>query len=272
MFSRQLHESLDACRPGSDDLAHPELTEARAELEKDAALRKQFARIEQFDRGVAAAMHDVPLPEGLRERLLAKLADDVASVTSPEVVSVDAPGIPPSVAPRRRFLMATAGALALAACAMIAVAIRWNDGGEDWRPGPVAGIAAQSFDDYASRFEGAKTGEAPSYPLSQHVVHDRRPARIDVRDLAGCSGVAYRVQSRQRVPGVLFVLNPRSKLQGFPARPPGSPQANTGGHISACWREGNRLYILAYAGAAKDYRGFLSPTGPVAMLRQDFVY
>ncbi len=64
MDSLPLHELLDACRPGSDDLAQPEMAAVRAELEANPTARRHAGRVEQFDRNVAAALHDVPLPEG----------------------------------------------------------------------------------------------------------------------------------------------------------------------------------------------------------------
>lgn len=265
MDPHQYRELLDACRPGSDDLAQPDMAVARAALEENPALRRQAARMEQFDRAVASAMHDVSVPEGLKERLLAKLAkaavDAPAAVVSENsVLSAHAAG-----GRRRRLLLATMGTLAaLAACAAVAVAIRWNTAGEDWQPAAVAGAAAPSFDEYALRADGWSAGVAPAYPLGQFLVANRQLLHRSV-DVAGCSGAAYRVKSRQGVLGVLFVLNPRASLKGFPARPPGTPQVDTGGRVAVCWKEQNLLYVLVYEGGAKDYHGFLRQTGPTAL-------
>src|SRR5262245_45448960 len=70
-IGNQLREQLDACRPGKGDLALPELAAAAQALQRDPVAAKEFARSQQFDRQVAAALHDVTLPPGLADRLLA---------------------------------------------------------------------------------------------------------------------------------------------------------------------------------------------------------
>jgi len=270
MDSRPLHELLDACRPGSDDLAQPEMAKARAELETNATARRHAARVEQFDRHVAAALHDVPLPEGLRERLLAKLAANATpaevSAKVDSVIGVGGEAIPSAHAAggrRRRFVLATMGALAaLAACALIAVSL--SSGDAHWGPVTVAEAAAPTLEEYVLRIKAPNAGELPAYPLSQFVLAGRQPPRFKVGNIAGCSGVAYRLQSRQGVPGVLFVLKPWASLEGFPSRP-ATPQVDTAGRIAVSWAEQGRLYVLVFNGTTKDYPGFLRQSGPIAM-------
>ncbi len=270
MDSLPLHELLDACRPGSDDLAQPEMAAVRAELETNATARRHAARVEQFDRNVAAALHDVPLPAGLRERLLAKLAENA---TPAEIAAADAAAI--SVAHeeipsahaaggrRRRFVLATMGALAaLAACALVAVSM--YTGEENWGPAVIAEAAAPTLEYYTLRIKAPNAGELPAYPLSQFVLAGRQPPRFKVGNIAGCSGVAYRLQSRQGVPGVLFVLKPWASVEGFPLRP-ATPQVDTAGRIAVSWAEQGRLYVLVFNGTTKDYPGFLRQSGPIAM-------
>src|SRR5688572_10680083 len=100
-------EQIDACRPGSDDLALPALAELAGAVESDRALADVFARSQRFDRAVSAAMHDVPLPAGLLERLEAKVAEaagaDVAELTG----EVSLPAAPARFS--RRFVLTSAG-------------------------------------------------------------------------------------------------------------------------------------------------------------------
>lgn len=270
MDSRPLHELLDACRPGSDDLAQPEMAAARAELETNPTARRHAARVEQFDRNVAAALHDVPLPAGLRERLLAKLGENAPSA---EIAAKDASAvgvadeeIPSAYAAgdrRRRFVLATMGALvALAACALVAVSIYSGD--ENWGPAVIAEAAAPTLEEYTLRIKAPNAGELPAYPLSQFVLAGRQPPRFKVGNIAGCSGIAYMLKSRGGVPGVLFVLKPWGSVQDFPSRP-ATPQFDTAGRIAVSWAEQGRVYVLVFNGTSKDYPGFLRGSGTMAM-------
>jgi hypothetical protein len=73
-MDHRILERLDAVRPGSNDLALPELAGAGDALRRDAELAGEFERRQEWDRRVAAAMHDVPVPAGLKTRLTSRLA------------------------------------------------------------------------------------------------------------------------------------------------------------------------------------------------------
>jgi hypothetical protein len=79
----ELREQIDACRAGSDDLHLPELAglaqavghDGAAENTADeTAIAREFDRSQRFDRSVVSALHDVSVPAGLLERLLAQTA------------------------------------------------------------------------------------------------------------------------------------------------------------------------------------------------------
>jgi hypothetical protein len=67
-------EALDACRAGHDDLHDADLAALAARLAEDADLRDRLARVQRLDVRLAEAIDDVPVPEGLAERLLVALA------------------------------------------------------------------------------------------------------------------------------------------------------------------------------------------------------
>ena len=77
----QLREQIDACRPGSRELAAPELAELSQAMANNADVAAEFARSQAFDGAVARALVDVPVPEGLVDRLLAAAAN--ASAVEP---------------------------------------------------------------------------------------------------------------------------------------------------------------------------------------------
>lgn len=75
MDRRTALERLDAVRPGSDDLSDPEMAGVRDALAGDDELRSEFDHLREWDRGLAAAMHGAPVPAGLKDRLLTRLAE-----------------------------------------------------------------------------------------------------------------------------------------------------------------------------------------------------
>ncbi len=272
MERSNLRESLDACRPGSADLAHSELADARAELDADAGLRRRVRRAEQFDRSVAGAMQDVAVPAGLQERLLAALG----SALPAESAAVDAAPRPDTAAPsdgkvdtRRRAPMLVGSAfLALATGLLVTLTVRWFFGGDEWAPRSITDAAVQKFAaEYDPRQPQGWTQHAQqskSNPLSRQLVHDQQPPQRSVSKVAGCSGTAYRLRSRQGAFATLLVLVPRATLNGFPTKPPRSPQSDTAGCAASSWCENDRLYVLVVSGGAEEYRTFLRRPSLVA--------
>ena len=74
MDEPRIHEAIDACRPGGDDLQLPELQPLAARIQEDAELRERFEQLQALDRAIGREFCDVEVPDGLEERLLAKLA------------------------------------------------------------------------------------------------------------------------------------------------------------------------------------------------------
>jgi hypothetical protein len=260
MDPRELHERLDACRPGSDDLAQPELAAVRAELQRDAGLRRRANKSEQFDRAVAASMQDVTVPLGLKERLLASLIDPPA--VAQETILTE----PVAVNPRRRIQRRTiiAGLIAAAACVALVVMLPWNESAEPWGALQIADRAVAEFEKFDPALpDGWDAGKAPR---SAFIPLDRNPQQRVV-EVAGCKGVAYRVFSRQQVVGALLLLRPSESLKSFPTRPHAVPQVNTSGRVASCWAENKQVYVLVFKGNASDYKAFLKATGPVALRR-----
>lgn len=65
---------MDACRADSNDLSLPEVADLAEALRNDPALQSEWACRQRSDRVVGAAMHDVSVPAGLAERILAAAA------------------------------------------------------------------------------------------------------------------------------------------------------------------------------------------------------
>jgi hypothetical protein len=112
-ISRQIREQIDACRPGSNDLALPELAELAIAVKQDRAVAAELERSQQFDRAASAALAEQPVPAGLMERLLKATAENQPTPAAPADAET-----PPSRWTRRRVLWAAGS---LAAAALVAV-------------------------------------------------------------------------------------------------------------------------------------------------------
>jgi len=69
MNENEIKRLLRAARPNGQDVADADV--ARAEQAADAALRAQLEEERAFDRAFAAKLCEVPVPDGLKDRLLA---------------------------------------------------------------------------------------------------------------------------------------------------------------------------------------------------------
>lgn len=233
-----------------------------------------------FDERLAAALDDVAVPAGLRERLLDRLrlpdrpclpagasdpapavpADPVPAIPAapapapllpqPVAQSVPAAVEPASVPFSRRLRVGRRWWLAAAAAAAgLALAGRW------WlladrADGDVAQLAAAWQQRLTSTWQSTKT--LPSgFRVPQSVaVAPRRWQALD--RLAGVRGVAWDLSRPGFARAVLFVA--RMTSAGLPNSPPAAPQSTTGGQTIAGWQSGGLVYLLVVEGDVKDYR------------------
>jgi hypothetical protein len=68
-------ELLESCRPGRNDLAEPEMADAVRALAEDPQLRAAFDRLQRQDLLLSRAFQQVEVPDGLEQRLLARLVE-----------------------------------------------------------------------------------------------------------------------------------------------------------------------------------------------------
>src|SRR5262245_65951838 len=112
---QRLREQIDSCRPGSDDLTLPELSELRQAAEHDRAVAQSRWHSHQFDKAVAAALQDVPVPAGLLDRVLASqtanLVERAAAQQAPPA-PLAVPVAAPSFFWSRRWAIALGSSLA----------------------------------------------------------------------------------------------------------------------------------------------------------------
>lgn len=242
MSNQNLREQIDACRADSDDLRAPEMGELAAAVQHDPQIARELEKAQQMDRSLRAAIHDVAVPAGMLERLLAATASDMPPQPVDAPVELAAPRRP--VLGRR--IMATVAAVA--AVALVAVSIN-----AFLAPLPRV-ISATELAERAERWwvqsfpaSGWTTALATA-PFKTHpvdsLVRGKPNAWRAVSTADDSQVIAYRLSPPGQPQAMLFVV--RSSAQYSVAAPPGHTalSASRGMKIVA-WQNAGCLYVLA---------------------------
>lgn len=235
-------EAIEACRPGSDDVADPALAYLADQLATDPQLADLYQRLQQVDGRLAAGFRDVPVPDGLEQRLLDHLAaarrSEAAEAEQSEETPADEPAVPASPRPKyysRRWLLAGSGLLTAAAAIWIAVLIGVHRP-VDYTPSDVRDIAIHSFkEDWDGKQwpeggqELTQTSQPSELPLSRYVLP---PSRVQMRcrqvTFLERRAVAYDMKNLAGRPATLYVV--KCTVDGLQrTSPPLSPSHDTGG-------------------------------------------
>jgi hypothetical protein len=222
------------------------------------------------DEKLATALHEVPVPEGLAERLLERLAAEPTWQSEELIAENERLAIPRSsfLTPRwsRRWLLAGSGLLAIAGAFLIALGIGLTRG-DSLSEAFVLDEAIRSFDMRTDQV-GHLVAERPApagYPFSFAVLQVRgvrwRPF-VDAGFL-GHKGLVYDLPAPTGTKAILYVVD-AGRSEGFSAAPARRP-FTTGGCSASAWQENGLLYVLVVQGDPATYRAFLNlPHGPVA--------
>lgn len=257
----RLWEAIEACRPGSDDLADPGMADLAAELDRNPRLNALFQRLQKLDVAVAGAIQDVPLTPGLADRVLSAVAaQEALQAPSPDRRQPAARRRPNRARP---WFVGLAGAMA----AMLLVGLGLLQRSRfDENAGSVL-EAAVDFFAHDAQAPGLLLSTTPppwGFAPSRHVRLTPRTCWRRVSDLLGVGGVAYEIGVGPGAPrATLYVV--RRSVAGLPDQPPASPQYGTAHCWTAAWQEGQVLYVLVVAGERRDYERLLNmPLGPLA--------
>ena len=232
-------EALEVCRPGDGDpsdpvLADPDLVELRR-------------RIQGTDDVIAAVMQDVPIPDGLAERLIERLE---ASRPQPRRIS-------------RRWAVAGGSLLAVAAGLLVAALIGIGRA----TPYDESIVLAEAIEFFNNEPEAkglllSENRPPTSYPFSRDVLQVSGISWRKIDGFLGRKGIAYDLPGQGGSFATLYVVN--SKLSCLSGVPPRNARGNTGGVLTSAWQDGDLLYVLVVRGDRRSYRSFLAPLGPVA--------
>jgi hypothetical protein len=265
-------DALEACRPYRDDLADPVMAEAAAELANNAELDAFARRLERLDARVADAFHDVPVPDGLAERIQRRLAEAQAAsppqpcpeaeqdFASEPIATIADQG--PRVS--RRWLMVGAAGITAAAAMLTAALIHLGRPDVD-RP-PMLEVAMQFFendwDDTARSKPIADVHPDRDYPLSPYVLQGEWVRWRSVSEFLGRRGAAYELTRPGGPRATLYVV--KYPLVGLPSQPSLEPALSTHNRSTSAWQSNSVLYVLVVEGGPRTYRSFLNlPSGPL---------
>lgn len=252
-YDEQLMAALDALR-NREELALPEFAELARHLEQHPEEASQVDRALEFDRRVSSALHEVPVPAGLAEQVLARLAtanfgspanfeslgpsplagviggtldraiDEAgAPIVAESVVAaaVDrSAAAPTSERPWSRLQLSRRSLSILAGIAALAAVLLWGvwPTGELDRDG-IALEANSAFTDLAElNADGRPLGNADraaGFPYSEQLKRFAEVRWQPIERFVGRRGVAFQLRSPAGVLGTLFVV----KLQGVVRAP-----------------------------------------------------
>lgn len=239
MEQDRILEQIDACRSGHNDLELPEMSQLAQRLEEDGELRQRYRRAMEFDAALGEAMHDVPVPDGLAERLLVKLEDAQAQAVPQEL---------PTQRTSRRALWTSL----LTAAVVLAVAFGF------WKYYSVPSEIDQAqIHDLALKQFPSELGATSLNRLPGP--GDLSPSGVNLRLIQGWSqttfayrnAVAYHLKAPNGKRAILFVTPTTGRPHvpnWLPVSPVVSQSALVTGKVCTAWASGNRLFVLVVEG------------------------
>lgn len=249
--------ALDACRADHRDEELPEVSAAIA-AHPPRLVERARRRLQQADRAIAAAMEQVPVPEGLGERILANLAHQPPPACAAES---DEPG-PTSARPRpwsmvRLRCVSRRKVLAVAVPGMVAVLVLTLVFRPRHEPLDAAQIDQFARDFYATDDHDAglvHTAPPRQFPPDVRLAAPMQGWRRLAHGFFGVPTVAYELVTHRRARATLYVVDSRSlTLTGIGPSP--TPVA-TGGIAIGAWQSGDKLYVLVVQGSARQFESY----------------
>lgn len=252
--NEQLLEAMESCRPDSDDLRDPNMADLARKIASSRDLRQHFERLQQADLAMKAAFQDVPVPEGLADRLLQRLA--AARAAEAQTTEPEAPTPAPKRISRRGLLVA-AGALSTAAAVLVAILLGFKTPQSN-SPSSILEDAAQYFAADSSQ-DGHWLAETPAPedgPFSRDVLQLPQIRWRSIDKFLGGAGVAYDLPpGPDGARATLYAT--RQTVTGLPAMPPATPAWDSGCSAGA-WQDGDTLYVLVVEGDTRAYQSYLN--------------
>jgi hypothetical protein len=260
-------EALEVLRPGHNDLAdpdlaHPILAQAAQAIDEDPRLAARLARIAHTDEQLASVFPEVPVPAGLEERLLARLATSEPLTGDAEQPTLSSRFV------KSRLLWASVAAVA----ASIAVAIYlWP---QVVQPDPMSpsSLLSQAIAHFNSEVGVSGTSVAEQSPpaefaASSDVRHVTTARWRKIEDFVGSPAVAYDLTGGPGEVATLYVARRKLAKLEMVTLPTPQPWLATGGVSATCWQDVDMLYVLVVEGGQEQYDAFVRQPGSTIAIR-----
>lgn len=265
-------QRMDACRPHCDDLKAPEMAELAAVLEGHPELRAQLERSRRFDAAVIAACHDVAVPAGLADRLLAAVCRQApihpetvdvgtnqqdASERTPDDPATSTNSASNSIRGRNRNRVRWGVALGTALTLVLAASFWWNSSRNSMVTEAQLDAATREWLSQLSpdhNFRVLQEDVLRGFP-SDHRVTFWPLVWQPVETNIGEALVYEDLDRSQRA--FMFVIRTSGRT-GLPGAPPTSC-SDTAGWCIGSWQVGDRVYVLAVEGDKDRYRRYVPP-------------
>lgn len=269
-MDKRIIEGIEACRPLSDDVHAPDLSDVARAIQTDPAARLLYERVQKSDASISAAMEEVPIPPGLAERIVESLGARApaqgtpldraiaAAAQSVDAESESAGEVRPSAGRLSRRQWVGLGVFSTLAAGLLIA-------GGLFISRPRAEIAFEGMaDDWLQALD--------SHPGAWRTVQPPRDFAIPSAVMAPSvswqrvalygPGVAYKLVHAKAGAAMLYVV--RLSRPGLPTAPPRAPQSTTGGKAVGYWQSGGLIYVLVVPGDERNYRSFVS-SSPVPL-------
>jgi hypothetical protein len=260
-----------------EDLRQPELSDAARRVEVDPAAREQFAATQRFDASIGRAVREVEAPEGLADRILARLQSPVdvpGAIDLPPEETTAAPAAgetsAATAAPRsRRWMLWSTSAAIVAAAASVAIVLWWPETPSLGTPSEVASRAIDFHVADVDHADGKSLPAPAAYPAGSAAVTNAASRWRHVEDFFGRPAVAYDLVDRSgpnHVTATLYVVEVAVD-HAWPTLPAENFGASTQGKSAWAWRsdDAQRMYVLVIDGSPDDFERFIRQrAGPIA--------
>jgi hypothetical protein len=268
----RINELLEAYRPQVDDLADDAWQPLRAPLigeseVSDPELQRRAESIHRRDQVIRSAMHDVPIPAGLAERLLASLpegnpADLLSSapvISSEAVTSPRQPDAPTRLG-RRAWAAAVIG---IAAIVALIIGL-WPKLPTDGGPGSAEELAgmvtgwendpALGSDGAWSVLSGQSLSSYPIVPSDLQVPATRVIGPVQRND--GLLLAVYELAGPDGKTARLYVAR-TNRTFGVPGVPQSLLHGLTGQRRGIAWQRNQHLYVVVVDSQAASPQEFV---------------
>jgi hypothetical protein len=267
-------EAMEACRPGSDDVLDPAMEPLRRQLADSPDLARTYQRLQRLDQALADAFRDVPVPEGLQDRILARLEtagvqqSPLAASLSPDAEGVSVPKTRSRQDWRRRWLIGACGVAA--ATVLVFGALLHLRRADEFSKSDMLSLAIEHFS--SDPRQGGHPISGPvqppaEFPFSRALAAVFSPGEVlfsemrwrAVHGFLNREAVAYDLVGRRGVSATVYVAT--CSVGGLTTEIPLRPMLSTGQGSASAWQEGDLLYVLVVDGGIQDYERFLATAG-----------